>query len=83
MSNDLRLILESIHDAATDKASDVMTDPTWNLDYSFEFTLTVKQLRRIHEYLKEHPHPARLKDVREAVDRARGQAAPQRQGGYA
>ena len=43
--------LQSIHDAATDKAGDVMTDHTWNLDYSFDFTLTVKQLRNIHDAL--------------------------------
>lgn len=49
----LREIAKYIHEAATDKAHDVMTDPTWALDYSLQFTLTVKQLRAIDGYLKD------------------------------
>ena len=48
----MRSVLKQIHEATTDKAGDVMTHPTWNLDYSFLFTLTVKQLRQIDTYLK-------------------------------
>ena len=48
----LRRVLQSIHTAATDQAADIMTHSTWNLDYSLPFTLTVKELREIHAYLR-------------------------------
>jgi len=56
----IRACLQAIHTAATDKAADVMTHPTWNLDYSFPFTLTVAELRQIDAYLKRTiPKPKR------------------------
>lgn len=47
----LRRVLKLIHDAAVYEAADVMTHPTWSLDYMFKFKLTVKELREIHAYL--------------------------------
>ena len=51
----MRTVLKKIHRAATDEAADIMTHPTWSLDYSLEFKLTVKELREIHAFLSTRP----------------------------
>lgn len=46
-----REVLKKICNAAIYEAGDVMTDPSWNLDYAFAFKLTVGELREIHQFL--------------------------------
>lgn len=57
----MRSILKGLLDDAKAEAGDVLTDPTWNLDYLFGFKLTVKQLREIDAFLsrpiRRHPKP--------------------------
>lgn len=44
--------LSALIEAATMNDADILTDPSWNLDYGVQFTLTVREIRVLAEFVE-------------------------------